>query len=257
MRDLRLSPDHAVCVDGALVPVRYPLNGATIVEEPSQSVSYFHLELDAHDVLLAEGLPCESYLDTGNRSAFANGGTTAQMHPDFARGVWATQACAPLVQGGAALETTRSWLLRRAGQLGFLTTYDAAPTLIAGGQVIEPEVSGRRYRFRIPAAASSLRLTSRSAVPGELHAAHSDHRRLGIAVSRVVLDGVPVPLADPRLESGWHEIERDGGQPAWRWTDGDAVLKLAGGHVLDVEVGMTTRYWATCAQRRQRQSRAA
>ncbi len=118
MRDLRLSPDHAVFVDGAPVPVRYLLNGATIVQEPSQSVSYFHLERDAHDVLLAEGLACESYLDTGNRSAFANGGTTAQMHPDFARGVWATQACAPPVQGGAALETTRSWLLRRAGQLG-------------------------------------------------------------------------------------------------------------------------------------------
>ncbi len=29
------------------------------------------VELDTHVVLLAEGLPAESYLDTGNRSAFA------------------------------------------------------------------------------------------------------------------------------------------------------------------------------------------
>ncbi|MBN9509467.1 MAG: Hint domain-containing protein [Alphaproteobacteria bacterium] len=83
-RDLRLSPDRAVFVDGALVPVRYLLNGTTIVQEPPQSVSYFHPELDAHDVLRADGLPCESYLDTGNRGASANGGTLAQTHPDFA-----------------------------------------------------------------------------------------------------------------------------------------------------------------------------
>ncbi len=29
--------------------------------------------LNAHAVLLAEGLPAESYLDTGNRGQFANG----------------------------------------------------------------------------------------------------------------------------------------------------------------------------------------
>jgi hypothetical protein len=37
-------------------------------------LTYHHVELAAHDVILAEGLPCESYLDTGNRAAFAEGG---------------------------------------------------------------------------------------------------------------------------------------------------------------------------------------
>jgi hypothetical protein len=36
-------------------------------------VTYYHVELAAHDVILAEGLLCESYLDTGNRAAFVNG----------------------------------------------------------------------------------------------------------------------------------------------------------------------------------------
>ena len=35
-----------------------------------EKVRYVHLELPRHDVLLAEGLPCESFLDTGNRAAF-------------------------------------------------------------------------------------------------------------------------------------------------------------------------------------------
>ena len=38
------------------------------------SIEYFHVELDRHDVLFAEGLAAESYLDTGNRGLFANGG---------------------------------------------------------------------------------------------------------------------------------------------------------------------------------------
>jgi hypothetical protein len=76
-RDLRLSPDHAVFVAGVLIPVRYLLNGTTIVQERQDDVVYWHLELPRHGVLLAERLPVESYLDTGNRAAFESGGTVS------------------------------------------------------------------------------------------------------------------------------------------------------------------------------------
>jgi hypothetical protein len=71
--DLRLSADHAICVDGVLVPARHLVNGATIVREAMQHLAWWHVELDQHEVLLAEGLACESYLDTGNRAALAGG----------------------------------------------------------------------------------------------------------------------------------------------------------------------------------------
>ena len=73
-RALLLSPDHAVLVGGVLIPIRCLINGTTIAQVPMDAVTYWHLELPRHDVLLAEGLPAESYLDTGNRGAFANGG---------------------------------------------------------------------------------------------------------------------------------------------------------------------------------------
>jgi hypothetical protein len=69
-RDLFLSPDHAVFVAGSLIPVRYLINGASIVREPRATAVYWHVELARHDVLMAENLPAESYLDTGNRGAF-------------------------------------------------------------------------------------------------------------------------------------------------------------------------------------------
>jgi hypothetical protein len=77
-RDVRLSEDHAVCVDGALVPARHLVNGATIVRDAMQRVGFWHVELAAHDVLLADGLACESYLDTGNRAALAGDAVTAK-----------------------------------------------------------------------------------------------------------------------------------------------------------------------------------
>ena len=113
-RDLLLSPDHAVFVDGVLMPVRYLINGATIVQEPADSVTYWHVELPHHDVLLAEGMPCESYLDTGNRGAFDNGAGPTMLHPDFARRVWQEAACAELVMDGPDLQAARFLLLARA-----------------------------------------------------------------------------------------------------------------------------------------------
>lgn len=71
-RDLYLSPDHAIFLDDVLIPVRYLLNGATVIRCPRRYVDYFHVELAAHSVIVAEGLATESYLDTGNRGLFAD-----------------------------------------------------------------------------------------------------------------------------------------------------------------------------------------
>jgi hypothetical protein len=71
-RDLLLSPDHAIFVNGSLIPVRYLMNGSTIAQRSLCEVTYYHVELAVHDVILADGLPVESYLDTGNRFGFAD-----------------------------------------------------------------------------------------------------------------------------------------------------------------------------------------
>jgi hypothetical protein len=98
-RDLILSPDHAVLMDGSLVPIRHLINGASIVQEPRATITYWHLELAHHDAVLAEGLACETYLDTGNRAAFE--GHTQALHPDFAqhhaRAIWEARGCAPIL----------------------------------------------------------------------------------------------------------------------------------------------------------------
>jgi probable HAF family extracellular repeat protein len=99
-RDLLLSPDHCVYVEGVLIPVRSLINGVTVTREPVDEVVYFHVELPAHDVIFAEGLPAESYLDTGNRRDFDNGGTAGAPAAETAEGLWRSRACADHVTRG-------------------------------------------------------------------------------------------------------------------------------------------------------------
>jgi hypothetical protein len=114
LRDLWLSPDHAVFVDDVLIPVKHLVNGMTITQEARDEVTYYHIELDNHDVLLAEGLPCESYLDTGDRWRFANGGESVLLRPGFPARTWEAKACAPIVMTGPTLMAVRAELLQRA-----------------------------------------------------------------------------------------------------------------------------------------------
>jgi T5SS/PEP-CTERM-associated repeat protein len=107
VRDLLLSPDHALFIDGVLIPVKHLIDGKAIAQMPVASVTYYHVELPRHDVLIAEGLPSESYLDIGDRRAFANGGGPVALHPDFASRAWEAEGCAPLVVTGAKIEGVR------------------------------------------------------------------------------------------------------------------------------------------------------
>ncbi|MEE9481828.1 Hint domain-containing protein [Methylobacterium ajmalii] len=115
-RDLRLSPGHPVLVgadsDGAgghLVPIMCLVNGTSIAREPATTVTYWHVELDAHDILLAEGLPAESYLDWGDRPFFTEASDHALHNPDFVVPGLAAR-CRPVAVDGPVVDAERARL---------------------------------------------------------------------------------------------------------------------------------------------------
>jgi hypothetical protein len=236
-RDLLLSPDHALFIDGVLIPVRYLVNGSTIRQEAHDAVTYWHVELPRHDVVFAEGVPTESYLDTGNRGAFVEGGAVRDLHPDFARGVWEAAGCAPLVVSGSRVAAAKRRLIVRAMALGHRLSDDPDITVLAGGRAVPVEQVGRIRRVRLPRT-RSVRLVSRVWQPAHVRAASDDTRSLGIGISRVWIDGTPIGLDAQCLSEGWHGREAE-----WRWTDGDACVVTQGARTLAFEVALTGEYW--------------
>ena len=130
-QDLYLSAGHSVCVDllgEVFIPIGYLINGATIAAVEVEEISYWHVELDSHDILIANNLPAESYLAMGNRSAFeemrgllsANLDEFKRTHADF---------CRPVVTQGPVLDFVRQRLITRAEGMGWKRLLD--PTCIS------------------------------------------------------------------------------------------------------------------------------
>jgi len=235
------------------------VNGGSIVQELAWSeIEYFHVELDRHAILFAEGLTAESYLDTGNRAFFANAGLAMVTHPEFHINAglrcWEEDACAPLAVSPDAVMPVWHRIADRAESLGHsrpehATTDDADLHLVADGRRLYPvSVEGRKHVFMVPAGRTGVRLASRASVPGVLKPYVDDARRLGVAIRGLTIrsgSDVTAFAADhPALAQGWHAAERANGT-IWRWTNGDALLPIASVHgalMLEIQISDTHTY---------------
>jgi len=113
-RELRLSPDHALYLDGVLVPAKALINWANIRQDhAARRVTYYHLELPRHGVIFAEAAPVESFLDTGHRGVFDNTDEPVIALPDAMQARREAESCAPLCTSGPVLEAIRQRIASR------------------------------------------------------------------------------------------------------------------------------------------------
>ncbi len=241
VRDLWLSPGHALLLDGVLVPAEHLVNALTIVKAGAvDQVEYFHLEFEAHEVILAEGAPAESYVECDNRRGFHNADEFSALYPDDARASFGY--CLPRLEAGMAeLAAIRARLFERAAALGHSTSADPDLHLVVDGTVVAAQsVADGRHIFRLDGAAEEVWLASRCGVPAELEPLSSDRRPLGVCVRQLVLRDdhlqIEISHSHPALGEGFHDDE----EGARRWTTGmgrvpERFLRaFAGGLIVEV-----------------------
>jgi Hint domain-containing protein len=83
-RDLYLSQEHCLLIDGVLIPVKHLVNGRSIAFDDdakmSETIEYFCVELDTHEVIFAEGTAVETFQYRGGQIAWDNLGDYQDLY---------------------------------------------------------------------------------------------------------------------------------------------------------------------------------
>ena len=121
--DFRVTKGHSLYIDDVLIPVEFLVNHRSILwDDRAQEVTVYHLELDTHDVLLANGAPAESYRDDGNRWLFQNANSGWHLPPK--------PTLRPVLTGGPIVDAVWRRLLDRDGPAARCATDGAIPICI-------------------------------------------------------------------------------------------------------------------------------
>ncbi|OWV45936.1 Hint domain-containing protein [Mameliella alba] len=76
LADLTVTADHGMMIDGLIINASALVNGGTIdwvpLRDPPVSLTVYHVETEAHEAILANGAPSESYINYRDRRRFDN-----------------------------------------------------------------------------------------------------------------------------------------------------------------------------------------
>jgi Hint domain len=102
-------------LEGVLIEAIDLINGVSIVQvDRVERVDYFHIELDTHDIIIAEGALSESFVDDDSRGIFQNAHEFAALYPNMPT-ERPTRYCAPRLAFGTQVEVARRLIAQRAG----------------------------------------------------------------------------------------------------------------------------------------------
>jgi hypothetical protein len=180
---------------------------------------------------MAEGLPVESYIDTGNRGEF---------HLELGIRGNAAKACAPLVTSGPRLARIRRRLHDITLQAGFTLARELELQGIVGEAALRPELRQAGEicvaHFDLPQGAGRMRLLARSAAPADTDPDSDDRRELALCLRQ------PRPRRQRlQLGEGWYP-KAPGDTGVWMSGSGEIFL-AQGATELRLELLAVAQSW--------------
>jgi hypothetical protein len=171
--------------------------------ERVEKVEYFHIELETHDVIIAEGALSESFLDDGSRGIFHNAPEYHALYPDASD--VPVRYCAPRCNGGYAVAAARKRIDARAG-LQHGSRVEALPLRGYVDAVTGGRVAGWAQNPEYPEAPVCLDILSDGRLIGQTLANHyrDDLERVGLGSGHHGFDFV-MPTGAP---AGHIEVRR-------------------------------------------------
>jgi hypothetical protein len=242
-RELVVSPDHGLYFDGSLIQAKDLVDGVVIRQDLAiKTIRYHHIELETHSILLAEGAGAESYLDTGHRGVFNNAEAPLILHPDLMQIRREAESAAPLVTGGEERAAIRARLHARKLMLGLSLADAGVFALRLGTEMLLPfENLPGRVSFALPPGTTEAVFCSAVFIPAEIDPFSDDRRRLGVAITDILLDGKLVPL-DQVIRP--QDIHRRAPRESATWTSGATPLKITSGTgIISLNLAAIPKVW--------------
>ncbi|CAI3941901.1 esterase-like activity of phytase family protein [Commensalibacter papalotli (ex Botero et al. 2024)] len=234
--DLYVTAEHCMVFDGCFVPVRLLVNGKTIFYDHSfKTYDYYHIELERHSIISANGALSESYLDTGNRHYF-----TSKALSNYALSNskdWDRDAAAPLITKRGGAKAIFDYLNLRADK-HFVQPVQGKkertnnPNLYLitddGNKIAPIKIGDKEALFELPSTVKNVRLVSRTYRPCDVYGPFSDNRYVhGVLVGNITRhQDYHKHIIDTHLSGGDLSGWLPQSQTHARWTSGNALIPL-------------------------------
>ena len=131
--DLCVTAHHSLLIDGVLVPAEMLVNGTTITrhEPESDEMEFFHVKLESHDVIYAEGVAAETLVHVNE--SFVN---FADYLRRYGTPVTDEVRCAPVVPVGGREELKSRFRSALSPWIDFRNQADAVRDRIEEGAIV-------------------------------------------------------------------------------------------------------------------------